>query len=63
MTQRLTQLFAIGLLLVGSVLACGKYGPPVRSSAAAPANVGAAPAAAPGASAASCEEDPEKKTP
>lgn len=59
MTQRLPTLILLAALF-GSGLACGKYGPPVRSDAAQSS------VDAPGAGAASgeaCEEDAEKGTP
>jgi hypothetical protein len=58
-THSLTQALALALLLAGCALACGKYGPPVRSHAA-PTTASAAATAAPEAEA--CEEG-EEKTP
>jgi hypothetical protein len=61
MTQHLTRSIALGLLLATGGLACGKYGPPVRTRAVQ-ANA-AAPSAAPAAPDEACEEDPEEKAP
>jgi hypothetical protein len=62
MTQSVTRLLATGLLLASSALACGKYGPPVRTVPVQAAN--AAAPAAPAAAEEACEEaDEEKKAP
>ena len=61
MTQTLTRWIALALLLATGAIACGKYGPPVRTRAVQ-ANA-AAPAAAPAAADEACEEDPKEKAP
>jgi hypothetical protein len=59
-TRSVTRLLATGLLLASSAMACGKYGPPVRTD---PVQAHAATPTAPAAAQEACEEGEEKKAP
>jgi len=58
----MTRGLALGLLLAIGMMACGKYGPPVRSGSAR-ANAAAATTAAPAAAGEACEEEPKEEAP